>query len=216
MAGVAVRRRRYERKSPDLEFNRVANLSDGVYAIAMTLLVVTIGVPAASDAHIGEELERLLPQFGAFFLSFAVIAFYWRAHHQFLSLLTAVDGPLLTWNLVYLAMIAFLPFLTDVLGEHGGVGLVVAAYALNVAAISAMESVMLAVAHVDGLLERPLPADVYRYALFSSTAPVVVFVISAGVALLSVTAAYACWASLLVIQPLMGRRRPADADAYLP
>src|SRR4029077_9541541 len=118
MSPVPAGPRRYQRKSSDLEFNRVANLSDGVFAIAMTLLVVTIGAPAASNARIGIELERLLPQIAAFFLSFAVIAFYWRGHHQFISVLTAFDGPLLTWNLVYLAMIAFLPFITNVIGEH--------------------------------------------------------------------------------------------------
>src|SRR4051812_23234565 len=182
MAAVPGSRRRYERGTKDLEFNRVVNLSDGLFAIAMTLLVVTIGAPAASNARMGAEMDRLLPEIIAFFLSFAVIASYWKAHHQFVSLLTAFDGPLLTWNLVYLAVVAFLPFLTNVLGEHSDASLVVAMYALNVATVSALEVVMFSVAHVNGLIDKPLPDDVFRYALFESMVPVVVFLASAALA----------------------------------
>src|SRR5206468_469506 len=73
--GVAARRaarrrgpRKYKRSGTELEFARFANLSDGVFAIAMTLLVVTIGEPAVNDARISHELQGLLPQMAAFFL----------------------------------------------------------------------------------------------------------------------------------------------------
>src|SRR5438309_1206826 len=145
--------RRYKRGSGDVEFNRFAGLSDGVFAIAMTLLVVTIGVPAVSDARIGHEISRLWPQIFAFFLSFAVIGRYWLAHHQFMSLLTSINERLLWSNLVYLALVAFLPFTTGLLGDHSSVGEVVAIYALNVAAISSMEVVMFVVAHRGGMVE---------------------------------------------------------------
>ena len=207
--------RRYKRGSRDVEFNRFAALSDGVFAIAMTLLVVTIGVPAVSDARIGSEISRLLPQIFAFFLSFAVIGRYWLAHHQFMSLLTAVNERLLWSNLVYLAFVAFLPFTTGLLGDHSAVGEVVAIYALNVAAISAMEVLMFIFAHRGGMFDRPLPQDVYRYAALESTIPVVVFLVSVPLAFVSHYVAFACWATLLIIEPIAARQRPADADTYL-
>jgi len=220
---VAVRRagrrrgpRQYKRSGTDLEFNRVATLSDGVFAIAMTLIVVTIGEPVVSDAHIGHEIARLWPQIFAFFLSFAVLGRYWLAHHEFLSLLTSINQHLLWANLVYLALIAFLPFSTGLLGDHGTVGEVVAIYALNVATISTMEVVMFVIAHRDGLIEKPLPGDVYRYAVLESLVPVVVFLVSIPLAFLHHYAAYACWASLLILEPIAARLRPADADPYLP
>src|SRR5436305_2732436 len=208
--------RRYKRGGPDLEFNRFAGLSDGVFAIAMTLLVVTIGEPTVSAARISSHIEGLLPQIFAFFLSFAVIGRYWLAHHQFMSLLTSISERLLWSNLVYLALIAFLPFTTGLFGDYNAVGEVVAIYALNVAAISFLEVVMFAVAHRGGNFEKPLPQDVYRYAAMESSVPVVVFMVSIPLAFVSHYAAYACWASLLVLEPIVARRRPADADAYLP
>ena len=208
--------RRYKRSGPDVEFNRFGALSDGVFAIAMTLLVVTIGEPVVSDARIGHEIARLMPQITAFFLSFAVIGRYWLAHHEFLSVLTAVNERLLWSNLVYLALVAFLPFTTGLLGDYSSVGEVVAIYALNVAAISFMEVVMFVVAHKGGLVERPLPDDVYRYAVLESLLPVAVFLVSIPLAFLHHYAAFACWASLLLLEPIAARRRPADADPYLP
>ena len=208
--------RRYKRGGPDVEFNRVAALSDGLFAIAMTLLVVTIGEPTVSSAKIGATLQGLLPQIFAFFLSFAVIGRYWLAHHQFMSLLTSINERLLWTNLVYLAFVAFLPFTTGLLGDYNTVGEVVAIYALNVAVISAMEVVMFVVAHRGGMLDKPLPQDVYRYGVLESTMPVIVFLVSIPFAFLSHYAAYACWATVLLIEPVIARRRPADADAYLP
>ena len=208
--------RRYKRGGPDVEFNRVAALSDGLFAIAMTMLVVTIGEPTVSSAKIGATLQGLLPQIFAFFLSFAVIGRYWLAHHQFMSLLTSINERLLWTNLVYLAFVAFLPFTTGLLGDYNTVGEVVAIYALNVAVISAMEVVMFVVAHRGGMLDKPLPQDVYRYGVLESAMPVIVFLVSIPFAFLSHYAAYACWAMLLLIEPVIARRRPADADAYLP
>jgi len=208
--------RQYERSGTGLEFNRFAALSDGVFAIAMTLLVVTIGEPVVSNARIGHEIARLGPQIFAFFLSFAVIGRYWLVHHEFVSLLTSVGQRLLWANLVYLALIAFLPFTTGLLGDYSSVGEVIAIYALNVAAISLLEVMMFVVAHRSGLVERPLPADVYRYAVLESLVPVVVFLVSIPVAFLNHYAAYACWATLLIIEPVAARLRPADADPYLP
>jgi uncharacterized membrane protein len=208
--------RRYKRSGTDLEFNRFANLTDGVFAIAMTLLIVTVGEPTVSAARITHELRGLTPQIIAFFLSFAVIGRYWLAHHEFLSVLTEVNGRLLLANLLYLALVAFLPFTTGLLGDYSAVGLIVAIYALNVAVISAMEVVMFVVAHRGGMVERPLPQDVYRYGILESSIPVVVFLASIPLAFVSHFAAFACWATLLIIEPIAARRRPADADPYLP
>lgn len=207
--------RRYKRTGTELEFARFANLSDGVFAIAMTLLVVTVGEPTVSAARITSELKGLLPQISAFFLSFAVIGRYWLAHHEFVSVLTSVNGRLLLSNLAYLALVAFLPFTTGLFGDYNAVPLVIAIYALNVAAISLMEVVMFIVAHRGGMVERPLPQDAYRFAVFESTVPVAVFLVSIPLAFVNHYAAYACWAMLLVIEPLVARRRPLDADPYL-
>jgi uncharacterized membrane protein len=149
-------------------------------------------------------------------LSFAVIARYWLAHHEFVSFLTGVNQRLLTSNFVYLALIAFLPFTTGLLGDYNAIPLIIAIYALNVAAISLVETVMFVVAHKTGLVEKPLPPDVYRFAVLESLVPVAVFLASVPLAFVHHYLAYVCWALLLVIEPIVSRLRPADSSPYLP
>ena len=65
------------------------------------------------------------------------------------------------------------------------------------------------------MVEKPLPQDAYRYAVLESTVPVVIFLVSIPLAFLNVYAAFACWGSLLVAEPIIVRHRPADAEPYL-
>jgi TMEM175 potassium channel family protein len=93
--------RTYDRDS--VEFGRALAFSDGLFAIAMTLLVVAIGVPQIDDGDsigdLADALDDLSPELISFFISFAVIGRYWLAHHQFVSLLKAMDQTLLSLNL---------------------------------------------------------------------------------------------------------------------
>src|SRR3954463_1554877 len=98
---------RHERHNAGLEFDRVAFFSDAVFAIAMTLLVVGIGIPHVSDAHFDQALRDKRQEIFSFFLSFVVIGYYWLAHHRFFAQLRAVDTQFMKINLVYLAAIAF-------------------------------------------------------------------------------------------------------------
>jgi uncharacterized membrane protein len=91
--------------------------TDAVFAIAMTLLVVEIGVPdpiegAAADdpAALLDVLGDKLPLLAAFFIGCFVIGSYWAAHHRFLSMLAAVDRTFVILTVVYLAFVALLPF----------------------------------------------------------------------------------------------------------
>jgi len=84
------------------EFARVLAFSDGVYAIAMTLLVLSITLPNLmvenSERELLERLRDLSPQVVSFVISFAVIGRYWLAHHQFISRLRALDAGLIVIN----------------------------------------------------------------------------------------------------------------------
>jgi uncharacterized membrane protein len=208
----------YERDSA--EFNRVLAFSDGLYAIAMTLLVVGIGVPTLQQPDdVGEllgDLGDLLPELFSFFLSFAVIGRYWVAHHQFFSRLRAVDGGLIAINLVYLGFVAFLPFPTGLLGNYFENPISVALYALSVAAVSGLEVALFARAYRDGLLKRAIPGDVYRWGAAVAFAPVVFFVISVPVAFVSTVAAVAVWFLAIPAQILWwDRRKPPRTDELL-
>jgi uncharacterized membrane protein len=98
---------------------RIEAFSDGVFAIAITLLIIEIGVPHLDG---GESLQHALgdlwPQYGAYVLSFVMIGIYWANHHAFFKLFVRTDHVFLMLNVFFLMCIAFLPFPTAVLGEY--------------------------------------------------------------------------------------------------
>ena len=193
--------------------------SDGLFAIAMTLLVVAVSVPALTDGGDVDQLADALSDqessYISFFISFAVIGRYWLAHHQFFSLLGGLDGMLIVINLVYLAFIAFLPFPTDLLGTYFENPLSVVLYACNVALISGLEVVLFRHAHRHGLLRRSMPEDVYRWGALLSLAPVVFFVLSVPLAFWGTTVAVASWFLAIPFDRVAQRWKPEGADEYL-
>jgi uncharacterized membrane protein len=209
-------RARFERGSD--EFSRVLAFSDGLFAIAMTLLVVAIALPEISDKGSVDELSSALddqrPAFVSFFITFAVIGRYWVAHHQFCARLASVDGGLIALNLVYLAFIAFLPFPSDLLGTYFENPLSVTTYAVTVAAVSGCELLLFRHAHRRRLLREAMPEDVYRWVALQSFSPVVFFLLSVPVAFVSTPAAVASWFLVMPLSRLAERWAPASADRY--
>jgi uncharacterized membrane protein len=200
-----------------VEFGRVLAFSDGMFAIAMTLLVVGIAVPTLADGDSVDELadaiNDLSGSFVSFFISFAVIGRYWVAHHQFFALLGRLDQGLIGNNLVYLAFIAFLPFPTALLGQYFENPLSVAIYAGAVAIVSGMEVVLFRHAYRHQLFTRPLKPEVYRWGALMSLSPVIFFAASMPVAFLNTTLAVATWFLAVPFQVIAQRWKPEDADA---
>jgi uncharacterized membrane protein len=106
--------RRYDRDTP--EFGRVANLSDGVFAIAMTLLVLTLDVPDVEGSRLAGALADRIPQLITVALAFTLVANMWWAHHKFFGLLGVVEPGLIAINLVLLGFVALVPFPTSLIG----------------------------------------------------------------------------------------------------
>jgi Endosomal/lysosomal potassium channel TMEM175 len=98
---VSPRRARFERKQSELEFARIVTFSDGVFAIAMTLLVLALHVPEGLS-DLNDALKDQLPDFLAFGLSFAVLAQVWFFHHRFFGSLGRFDATLIALNFLYL------------------------------------------------------------------------------------------------------------------
>jgi uncharacterized membrane protein len=99
-----------------VETNRLEAFSDGVFAIAITLLVLEIKVPPA-DTLLGAALLQLWPSYLAYVVSFLVIGAIWINHHAMFQHIVRVDRMLLLLNVLHLMLIAFLPFPTAVLAE---------------------------------------------------------------------------------------------------
>ena len=98
---------------PSTTTQRLEAFSDGVIAIAITLLVLTLEVPKAKSGGLFDALVDDWTSFAAFILSFVVIGIMWVSHHSMFERIVTVDRPLMFLNLLLLLGIAFLPFPTS-------------------------------------------------------------------------------------------------------
>jgi uncharacterized membrane protein len=101
---------------------RLAFFSDAVFAVALTLLVIHIAIPASyvtSDA-LHDSLGDVVPELIGFGISFAVIGVLWVEHHLFFDYVQRRDEGLLWMNLAFLLCVAFLPFPAGVFTKHTG------------------------------------------------------------------------------------------------
>ena len=98
---------------------RVEAFSDGVFAIAITLLIIEIGVPHVDDGRgLGHELRQLWPSYFGYALSFITIGIMWSNHRGMFKDIERVDHMLVVSNLLLLMCISFIPFTTAVLAEY--------------------------------------------------------------------------------------------------
>jgi TMEM175 potassium channel family protein len=101
-----------------MTINRLEAFSDGVLAIAITLLVLQIGVPEAGEGGLGHALTEEWPSFAAFAVSFFVIGIIWVNHHGVVDHLKRANRTVLFLNLLLLFSVTFIPFPTALLAEH--------------------------------------------------------------------------------------------------
>ncbi|TML97912.1 MAG: DUF1211 domain-containing protein [Actinobacteria bacterium] len=196
-ANVTEREELPEERSFD--YARTVALSDGVFAIALTLLVLNISFPALAPGHHGDIGRQLLDrrgEIGSYALSFAVIAFLWVRHHAFMRGLDLIDTRLTVLNLAYLGFVAFLPYPTRVLGVYGSEPAGVVLYASTNVIIASISALMRNHAKRAHLLSPLGTAVVARREHWAITPAV--FLISIPVAFASPTAAKFCWLLLLV------------------
>jgi uncharacterized membrane protein len=102
-----------------VETNRAEAFSDGVFAIAITLLILAVGVDQAlAKGRLEHQLLHLWPAYIAYAVSFVTIGIMWVNHHLVFRQFARVDRPLLLLNVLLLMLVAFVPFPTRVVAEH--------------------------------------------------------------------------------------------------
>ncbi len=105
--------------------NRLETLVDGIFAIAMTLLVLGISPPRPQDSLAQSVLpgmiESLVPQVFLFIVAFLVLALFWLGHHRQFHFVHKIDPVLLWINILILIAIVFVPFSTDLAGDYPAV-----------------------------------------------------------------------------------------------
>jgi uncharacterized membrane protein len=181
-----------KREEHEVEFSRIVAFSDGVFSIAITLLVLGItidpGLPHDKLAHaLWEEREAVL----AYAISFAVIARFWIVHHSFFSEVKAFDSRLIGLNMLYLGCLVLIPFSSQVLGEYGGQLPAVVVYSANLTAVVLVGQWMAWDARHAGLAKRD--AQTERESLLRALFIACVFLGSIVVALFDASIAPYIW-----------------------
>lgn len=120
-----------------MKHTRLDQLSDGIFAIVMTILVFDIKLPIISgrisNLNLWLQIENLLPLFLTYLLSFALLFTYWRAHHFFVSVYAKNVDPMLTnINAIFFMLISLVPFSASLLGEFSENELAVVIFSIHV------------------------------------------------------------------------------------
>lgn len=200
--------RRFAREGA--EFGRGLGFLDAIYGFAITLLVTNIELPPAAD---WSDLSSLLSnglgwQLVGFIISFVVIATFWRHNTVLLSRFSAIDGAIITANLVAVGLVVLLPFTTQGISdpELSDLPLPVALYAVNVMLAMLGQTAILEVGRRRGLIDVDAGPATVRAQRVDVAAKIVVFIASIPVAyLVGPVWGMMTWWLLAVVGPLTGR-----------
>lgn len=204
------RRARFEREGSGLSFERLAFFTDAVYAIALTLIVVGIGIPTIQDAtsarQLWDGLGDHLSEFISFGVGVLVIGFYWSSHHDAFDELASIDDRYRQLTILYLGFVAFLPFPIRLVGSYDANAISWSVLALNLACVSAMETVLVAYGNKAGLRREHMPTATAHWATAMSGTPVALFLLSIPLAFVRPFLAPLLWAASPAVQSFVSRR----------
>jgi uncharacterized membrane protein len=198
-------------ESAQRELDRIGGFSDGVFAVAITLLVLNIEVPQLDEGEqLTTALDDLVPDVLTYFIAFAVIGLFWYGHHKAWSALRA-STPRLVWsNLLLLSLIALMPFTTALMGGYNDQSISIVLYAANVGLAALADSHVDKVAF-DAGLTAPISAGQRRAQLLTGRLRALVFFGSIPIALISPTLGQLSWLALLLL-PWAGRRAAGQSS----
>jgi uncharacterized membrane protein len=181
-----------KRDGNEIEFSRIVAFSDGVFSIAITLLVLNLLIDSGvAHKDLAKEIWAQRENFLAYAISFAVIGRFWLVHHRFFGEVTAFDGRLIALNMLYLGWIVLIPFSSSLIGDYGSVTISVVIYAVNLSAVILIGLWMSADARRAGLTK--VDALAAQESVVRSTYIASVFLLSIPVAIVAPTVAQLMW-----------------------
>jgi uncharacterized membrane protein len=135
--------REFDRDRDPIEFGRIISLSDNVFGVSLTLLVISIAItPGLSADALGAAIRSLIPTVAIIAVSIGVVGSAWLEHHRLFGRLQRVDGRLVSLNIVHLGLIAFIPLPHQFLGLYGHEPIAYVFYAGVLGAVNTMELVL--------------------------------------------------------------------------
>ncbi len=191
--------------------DRLLALSDGVVAIAITLLVLQLTVPSPAKLTDPDSASQLAAQLGngadqlvSYVISFYVIAEFWLVHHRVFRRITGQQEGLAWWNFAFLFTITIMPFTSDLLGKFAANPLAIDIFAANLLLAAAATQLTVIYGSRKDLVT-PETAQQTRAAHYRVAASVLVIGLSIGIAWLNPDAAKYCWL-LLAVAPRVADR----------
>jgi uncharacterized membrane protein len=211
-----------DNEDDDSGTDRLITLSDGVMAIALTLLILSIEVPAAPPSSAGADsvsvlwhaLGSTLNGWLGYVISFYAIAQFWLIHHRVFRGIRTHRGGLAAWNFVFLFTISVMPFASDLIGKWPENPLSVILFSCNLILADVAIYGMLTYSHRHDLLNDRGLAVLDRYRSAQSLIAIGFYVLAIPVSLFNTTLGKLCWLGLALSSPLgaaIAKRREARA-----
>jgi uncharacterized membrane protein len=190
------------------DLSRIVAFTDGVMAVAITLLVLNIEVPhVATDEELIDKLDELRPDLLAYALSFTLIGRFWVIHHNFFETLRGFDGVLRTLNLLFLGLIALVPFSTDLVDHYGREPIATAIFGATMGSAALVHWLMVAHTVRAGLVHDHRLAETEPFGRVGALSFTIVFFLSVPVAFISTIAAQLLWVATILLRYPLTRAR---------
>jgi TMEM175 potassium channel family protein len=192
-----------------LGLERLIFFSDAVFAIAITLLALEIRLPAGEKTYSDAELLSLLggmwQHYLAYIISFMVIGIFWMSHHRKFQFIVKYDRILGLLNLLFLMIIAFIPFPSSVLSEYSGRYATIF-YAFTMVLVSlAMTVLWWYASRHNRLIDPHMSVKQKRRQFLSPLITAAIFLLSIGIAFISPDLAKLSWWLILISSMLLTR-----------
>jgi uncharacterized membrane protein len=192
--------------------NRLENFSDGVFAIAVTLLILNVRFPNTkyvSNQHLNDLLIGIVPHLVTFAFSFLVIGVFWIAHHRIFSFVRILDSTLLWLNILYLLFIAIIPLTAAILSENPFLPTAILLYTVTLLIIALMHFILLEYILRNKVLKHEaLTRDIYKSAQRTAIVGPICYIAAAGASFINVYISFVLyWAQWYSIFSFRGKTR---------
>ena len=193
-----------------LSKHRIEALTDGIYAVAMTLLVIELKLPAHDAVHSADDLIHavglLLPKFIAWLISFLVLALFWLGHHRLFQIVRHVDGKLVGLNIVQLGLVCLMPFSSALSGEFGEIWFSQIFYSSNMVLLSILALLIARYIHRHPqLCVHAMTEGAYRAAQIRVGGLIVISAVAVAIATVLPGAGNMAFMLMIVIMPISRR-----------
>lgn len=170
--------------------NRLENFSDGVFAIAVTLLILNVRIPDTKymdNYHLNRDLVRIIPHTVTFIFTFLVIGVFWVEHHRIFSFVKVLNSRLLWLNILYLLFVAMIPLPAAIISENPFLPTAILFYTTTLLIIALLHLIVLQyMLQNKQLKHEALTKDIYRAAQKNAVVGPICYVLAAAASFVNV------------------------------